>query len=208
MLDKLEEQIIRLDGVISAKISLKDDGEIDEIHVVSHKSRNPKNLVRDIETLVHINLSKEIDHKKISIAQLNIKEENNSSKYRIEIISINKLYNRPICELHLYLGGLEFKKRYEGQIYETIQNLVAQTVINSLTDILPVNIQLELKNMFFTGINNEIILIELFWITINDGFIRREPLIGTAYVKNELPMAVGQALLNAINRKIHILLAD
>ena len=105
-MDNFENQIVQLEGVISANISLKENGEIDEIHVIADKSRNPKNIVRDIETLFHVNLNQEIDHKKISIAQLNINDGTTSSQQRIEIVSIYKKYNRPICDIELQLGGM------------------------------------------------------------------------------------------------------
>ncbi len=211
MLAKLKEQILNLDSVISANISENQQGEIAEIHIIADKTRNPKNLVRDIETLVQVNLNKEIDHKKISIAQLNLETDSESgvSNQRIEIVSITKFYRQPVCEVHLKLGGMDFKERYRGQSHETTTHLVARAMIKTLESVLPGEIRLDVKNLFFTGLNNEILIIELFWITVErtrleDQLVKREALIGTAYLREDLVMAAGQAVLNAINRKVQI----
>lgn len=207
MLETLHEQIVHLEGVISAKILRDEAGEIDEIHIVAHKNRNPKNLVRDIETLVQVNMDKEIDHKKISIAQVNITSDN-SANQRIQLVAINRLYNQPICEVHLRFGKQDFCERYEGEVQETIPTLIAQTMSKTLQTILPGQIRLEIKNIFLTGNNNEIMVMELYWITLEDGRVVREPLIGTAYIKDELTLASGQAFLDAVNRKIQLMIAE
>lgn len=207
MLDKLHEQIIHLEGVISGKIIEDDNGQIEEIHIVASKSRNAKNLVRDIETLVQVNLDKEIDHKKISIAQVNIHSEP-GGKERVELVAINRLYNQPICEVHIRLGKQDFKERYEGDLLETVPELVARAMIKTLENILPREVRLEVKNIFFSGNNNEIMVIEVFWITLKDGRVVREPLVGTAYIKGEITIASGQALLDAVNRKIQLAMTE
>lgn len=207
MLETLHEQIIHLEGVISAKILKTDNGEIDEIHIVAQKSRNPKNLVRDIETLVQVNLDKEIDHKKISIAQVNITPDNNANQ-RIQLVAINRLYNQPVCEVHLRFGNQDFRERHEGEVQETVPSLIAQAMIKTLQTILPGQIRLETKNIFLTGNNNEIMVIELYWITLEDGRVVRDPLIGTAYIKDEITLASGQAFLDAVNRKIQLMIAE
>lgn len=67
---ELEEVIRRVRGVVSARVLRGDEGEISEVHVVSEPGRNPKQLVRDIESAVLVGLGLSLDHKKISVVQL------------------------------------------------------------------------------------------------------------------------------------------
>lgn len=67
---ELEEVIRRVRGVVSARVLRSSEGEITEVHVVSEPGRNPKQLVRDIESAVLVELGLSVDHKKISVVQL------------------------------------------------------------------------------------------------------------------------------------------
>ena len=50
------------DGIINVKI-VGEGSNITEIHVLSNRSKGPKLLVRDIETLIKPRFGVEIDHK-------------------------------------------------------------------------------------------------------------------------------------------------
>lgn len=64
-----EALIRRIKDVISARVMFSPGGEIEEIHVLASGDRNPKQLVRDVESLLMAQ-GVTIDHKKISVALL------------------------------------------------------------------------------------------------------------------------------------------
>jgi len=71
VVEKIENDIRMLKGVVSANVVLSPEGiEIDEVHIVATSVRQPKQIVRDVETLILSNHDIRIDHKKISIAQI------------------------------------------------------------------------------------------------------------------------------------------
>jgi hypothetical protein len=79
--EKMENGICTLNGVVSAHVVLNPAGlEIEEVHVVATQDRSPKQIVRDIESLLLNNTGIKIDHKKISIAQVHVVEEEVSPK--------------------------------------------------------------------------------------------------------------------------------
>lgn len=45
-------------------------GEILEVHVVASSERNPKQIVRDVESMIVSKLGSRLDHRKISVAQI------------------------------------------------------------------------------------------------------------------------------------------
>lgn len=65
-----ERVICQVKGVLSARLVTSPDGTIEEIHVLATPDRNPKQVVRDIETAVLVQLGTTLDRKKISVAQL------------------------------------------------------------------------------------------------------------------------------------------
>ncbi|MCJ7806863.1 MAG: hypothetical protein MUP57_04880, partial [Clostridia bacterium] len=66
---EIESIISQIQGVSSGRLVCQ-DGDIVEIHVLADKTRSPKQVVRDIESAVLIKLGLELDHKRISVAQL------------------------------------------------------------------------------------------------------------------------------------------
>lgn len=67
-LAEMEEYIRQVQGVVSAKVVCA-NAEIQEIHILADGSRNPKQLVRDVETIILVKSGLNIDHRKISIVQ-------------------------------------------------------------------------------------------------------------------------------------------
>lgn len=66
---KAEELLESLVGVISARVVVDEDGEIEEIHVLSTSDISPKQAVRNVESALRAHLDIAIDHRRISVAQ-------------------------------------------------------------------------------------------------------------------------------------------
>lgn len=64
-----EALIMSLKGVVSARLSCRPGGEVDEIHVLTTRAVSPKQTVRNIESALRARFDLTIDHRKISIAQ-------------------------------------------------------------------------------------------------------------------------------------------
>lgn len=64
-----EAMIRRIRDVISARVMISPEGNIEEIHVLASGNRGAKQLVRDVESSLMAQ-SVAVDHKKISVAQL------------------------------------------------------------------------------------------------------------------------------------------
>ncbi len=66
---RAEAEIRKLAGVLSCRVVAGRDGEILEIHVVASEDRHPKQVIRDIETILLASLGVRVDHKKVSVAR-------------------------------------------------------------------------------------------------------------------------------------------
>ena len=65
-----ERWICRIDGVRQCKIDLDRNGEVAAIHVVADKSREPRHIVRDVESLLKARLDLNVYYKKIGVVQV------------------------------------------------------------------------------------------------------------------------------------------
>ncbi len=196
MFDDLSQKINKLEGIISCKITGEDD--IDEVHIIADKKRNPKRIVRDIETIILVNEDKDIDHKKISIAQFE-HDANEKSIDRLEIISIFKEHNNPICHYRLRINDNIFEGKSNNDPKEPIIYKTANGMIDMIEKYIQIPGRLRIENIFKTGIKDEIVVVQI--CMYNDHGLT-ERLLGSTYIDQDLPLAVGKACLKALNRKI------
>ncbi len=197
MFNKLEKKIIELEGIISCKIT--GQKEIDEIHIVANQRRDPKRIVRDIETMVLVETNKEINHKKISIAQVSQANEV-VTENRIEIISIYKDNNSSIYHFKLKINDNVVEETISGSIEDTIPNEVVEGLIDVIQKYTGFSGKVIVENVFITGVNNEIIIVQL--VVYNNKKNGGEKLLGASYIKHNLPLAAGKACLKALNRRL------
>lgn len=65
-----EDTIRQIREVMAVRVVAGSRGDIDEIHVLAGNGRGPKQIVRDIESSLIAQFGLSIDHKKISVAQV------------------------------------------------------------------------------------------------------------------------------------------
>jgi hypothetical protein len=66
----IEQMLQRLPGVGSVRVVLDEQGEIGGIHALADASRQPKQVVHDFETVLLTKFGIDLDHRRISIAQI------------------------------------------------------------------------------------------------------------------------------------------
>jgi hypothetical protein len=198
MQKELEGEIKGLEGIISCKI--KGEGEIEEVHIIASRNREPKRIVRDIETMIFVNLDQEISHKKISIAQVDqIKQKNR--KNRIEIISIHKENSRPNFHYKLEIDNNVIEEEIKGDV-KNMPSVVVEGITEIIQDYTSFPGKIGIENVFTTGLNNELVVVQL--LVYNNGNIsNKERLVGTAYIDHNFPLATGKACLKALNRRLN-----
>jgi len=68
-IERAEQLLQSLKGVVSARVVARPGGEIDEIHLLTTDEVNAKQTVRNVESALLAHLDLEVDHRKISVAQ-------------------------------------------------------------------------------------------------------------------------------------------
>jgi hypothetical protein len=68
-IQRAEDLLNSLQGVVSVRVVARPGGEIDEIHLLTNTEVSPKQTVRNVESALKAHFHLEVDHRKISVAQ-------------------------------------------------------------------------------------------------------------------------------------------
>jgi len=210
--EKMETGICTLSGVVSAHVVLNPEGiDIDEIHVVASTDRSPKQIVRDIESLLLNTHGIRIDHKKISIAQIqgvegetipDITGESQQDQVfeRIRFVSAksNTYGLRWEVSVELERGGIPSAATANGAgSRQNKSRLVAQATAEALNNYLGDNQAVAIDEVqTIEGIRHNTVVVILTLLTARD----EKVLVGSSLHEGDQTRAVVQATLDAINR--------
>lgn len=196
---EIKEQIEALDGVISAKIT--ENGEsLEEVHVIADRSRQPKKIVRDIETIVQVTFDQEIDHKKISIARLDETNKDEQKNKRVELISAYQKNTEPTCCFTVRIGDEVLEEEITSSPVESTIRLASRGMAEILEKYDLINGQIRLENVFKTGIGSDIVVVELSLFYEGHNLWSGKKLLGSVYIENNPALAGAKATLKALNR--------
>jgi len=81
-IQRAEELLVSLPGVVSARIVAGASGEVDEIHLLTTNEVQPKATVRNVESALLAHLGMRVSHKKISVATTNEPGMRRSDEFR------------------------------------------------------------------------------------------------------------------------------
>lgn len=146
MLQRAEQLLTDLTGVVSARIVADAEGRIEEIHVLTDQQVAPKQTVRNVESALLAQLGIKVDHRKVSVAQTQGPGEATAAKifaagqfagvrrylfdgYEFE----RKIPQTIVCRVRLSLEGQEFVGVAEGTDIERGRlNAASEAVLRAL----------------------------------------------------------------------------
>ena len=197
--------IRQVKGVISSQIVKGKDGEISEIHILADASRSPKQVVRDIESAVLVQLGVELDHKKISVAQLQGKDEGPAPNFRPRLEGIEFSSRGGSSEARvtidfgdqIYTGSAQGPNVIRNQIrlaaaatLEAVENYLGGTARFMLEDV---------QKSTFSG--RDVVLVCVSLLTP----LGEEIFLGSALVAGDERDSAVKGTLDAINRRLFLL---
>lgn len=209
-----ERVICQVKGVLSARMVTGPDGQIQEIHVLATPNRNPKQVVRDIETAVLVQLGTPLDHKKISVAQLEDVGGQMADKIHEGGDSYLVAFGRlRLARLNFFSQGIQAEVNvgieigWDGSIYEGRAaganlpgrgcHLVAQATLEAVGKYLGENYALVLEDLIQLEVAHSRAILAVIGLI---GHFGRERLAGIAFLEetpDELQTA-GKAVLRAL----------
>lgn len=198
-----ENLIKQIRDVISVNIVLGENKEIEEIHVLAEDGRNAKQLVRDIETLLRVEYDLDLDHKKISVVQLN-KEQSFFQGRRLRFTAIQ--YSLHGNQLEAMVEISSAKRACQGRSCGVNSNsnrlrLFAEATVKALVDFLDPGSTVFLEDVAHYPLGRRYLVSTA--LTYVQGSVE-ECLVGTALVKQDEKEAVVRATLSALNRRVSV----
>jgi len=200
-IDSIEDLINTLPGITSSKIITNESKEIIEVHVLSDTSRNPKQISRDIQSAITAKFGISIDHKKISIAQIEGSSLFKNSRLKIESINYSTVGNLAKVQVVLMRGDEAIVGNSTGP-HTSINSyrLIATAAINCIHNILDDGHTFVIEDIEKQNIaKREVITVAVNYLSSLD---TEELLVGSAVVKKDIKESIVRATLDAINRKI------
>jgi len=204
----VEAAISRLRGVISARVVPDENGGILEIHVTADQSRHPKQLSRDIESVLISELGVRVDHRKISIAQ--VRDANESfADLRLKFLSIEYSLDRTRARARVSVGRGEdvftgvASLPAGGRVPQ--EELVARATLEALEEFLRSTspdggeVGFELRDFSRAQSNGAPFFVITVRVTAERGEL---DLIGSALIRDDPWRAAACATLDALNRRL------
>ena len=204
-LEECQKLIEQIEDIISARVIIDENDFIEEIHVLSHEKRSPKQIVRDIESLLQAEYNMDLDYKKVSVVQLNGKHKQLGSKrLKIKGISLNMEGKKVTVGVNLSLENSDiFEGSAEG-IYTKANylRLLSEATLGAVQKAIKEQMIFAPEEVFILNFNyHKVMFVSL---SILEQSFNEENLVGCALIKGDEKDAVVRATLNAINRKIFI----
>lgn len=205
-LSDLERLISQVRGVQAVRLVAEPGGRIDEVHVVGTPSRNAKQIVRDIESILYVRGKVRVDHRKISLVQIP-EVAVNSATPRVRIIEVQQASAEETLSVTVTLALRDQQVQGVGssrpQQPADLPLLAAYATIHALNLLLGPQCQLQLERLQRQPFGAlEVYLSHL--VRDHDGLI--EIMLGISVLHNDELLTVTRAVLDAVNRVIERLL--
>lgn len=202
-IEDYESLLNKLPGVISSKIKTDANGSDDltEIHILSNQLRNPKQISRDVQSALASKFGLSIDHKIISIAQIDDGQVK-PNEFRLAISSIEVNTKQGIVKVRVtlskdgnaYEGYAEGGNSLKGRLRVT-----AEATIKAIHKFLCEEYIFVLSDMTKISLSDQnIIAVSIIHYTDNGS----EMLSGSSIIKNDEYESAVKAVLDAINRRL------
>ena len=197
------EYINKLPGVMNSK-ALMNEGGIKEIHVLTDTSRSPKQIVRDIQSLLMAQFQLQFDHRVISVAQIEcekLSSEQRGQRFSIEGITLSKRRENTDVEVSLSYGEQEYSGMQTGlRVCHEIHRGIAAATLQAVSHAEAYERSFSVLDLKFTEMAGERICAVCISVT-EPGFTSSR-FVGTAFSKEDDSLAIVKATLDALNRKI------
>jgi predicted nucleic-acid-binding protein len=202
-LKDVESAICQLRDVISARVIAGATGVIEEIHVLTQSSRPPKQIVRDIESALMAQMGIHIDHKTVSVAQVQGPQKQERRRLRFSDVSISVNGNKAEATVHLANNGTMYTGAANGHSSAHSQlRLIATASLRAVEDAGAVDGTMVVEDLSAsTSIAGKNVVVVVTNMITDRG---EDLLSGSCIVKQDLWKAVVNATLDAVNRRMSV----
>jgi hypothetical protein len=197
----IESIISRLKDVMAVSVVEGPDGELCEIHVLADSSRPPKQVVRDIESALMARLGYHVDHKIVSVAQVDsVAQKSEVSRLRLSDVSISLNGSSSEVTVRLQKDGAVYCGTASGGGTPSGQvKMIANATLQAIAESGIRSGSVSLEDATEIAVGNKRLAVVLVGFNGNRG---DEVLTGCALVRQDIWKGVVNATLDAVNRRL------
>lgn len=193
----LQEKISRIDGIEAARV-VAGNGNIDEVHVLARRNKEPKQVVRDVQSLAQALFGVNIDRRVVSVVQL--ADSVLSGGTRPALVDVAESIDSNRNEVTVTLKWRE--RLLVGQstgaaATATRWRLIAEATLEAVRQSIHQDVGLGISAIDVPTLGSRLIAIAQVVVVTETS---ERNLIGSAYVEGEESKAVVRAVLDALNR--------
>jgi len=207
-LEEIEQALCQISEIQAVRIVASSYGAIQEIHVLALPTKAPKQLVRDIESLIMARFGLTVDHKKVSIAQLGEESVPNEPQARTPRARIESIHTRvngvdAQVQVTLEFDDTEFIGEAHGPASQTGRmRLIAQATLNAVERYLDHDLSFALEDVEIAQLGHERVAVSCVVLVTPLG---EQSFAGSALVRQSENDSIVRATLDAINRRMGFL---
>lgn len=201
-LSRLEQELERVPGIQSARVM--GDSSPTEIHIVATKERSPKQLVRDVQSLASAGFDMPIDHRIVSVVQL--EDEGHAPS-----VSARPILDRVVLVSKAGASWIKVVLQWpDGQVTEGLSTAErsredrARAAVNStLRAIQPKlderHARVEIRHVLLQSLGSEDTVLVRGTYFVDGG---EAQVSGAALIHDDVSTAAVHSVLQALNRKL------
>ena len=195
----IEENIRQIESVLSTKIVLDQEHKIEEIHVVSNGHRAPKQIARDVQSVLLATYDLDVDHKKISIAQIpDDSMVRNFCRVKLTGITQETIGNRATVKVSLAKRGEDHVHTLTGiNTSRNIERMLVESTLSAIQTLCGYEDAFLYEDIRTIPISGTSVVV----VCVTGIFSGREQkLSGSCIVGSDYHNAIVKATLDAVNR--------
>lgn len=195
--------LCQLDGILNVKFVDDAQGNLAELHVLARQSVHPKQLVRNIQSALLSKFDFSVDHKIISIAQ--IENELIQMPQRLKLQALNLRYITE-DEVQVSVELAKDGEVFTGLGHVNVSNGEIMIAIGSAT-LAAVHRYTRKEYFKLVKIHTDLLYEHHILVSVVScrDKNREEMLIGTCFINADTNIAVIKSVLNAVNRRLTLL---
>jgi hypothetical protein len=204
--DSLEQELRRIPGINAVRVVMGDSGEPVEVHILAGAGKAPKQVVRDVQTVVQAVFNYDLDRRIISVVQMDgtLVTADETNRVTVEGIAKARTGHRVTADVTLRRGIDLASGSAEGAAASTTSlGLIVRAALVALTKLEPSAEQLELENVAMQRVGDRnFVVVSLVLLTPP----YEELLLGAAAVRLAGEEdAAARAVLDATNRRLTLI---
>jgi hypothetical protein len=199
---QVEARICQLPGVTAARVVPGYERAVDELHVVTVPGKGAKQIVRDVQSLLYATFGIPLDHRVISVVQLESPEEMLGPRRRVTIQRVTAVHEWLEVRVTVQLaeGGEEYLGEASGPASAAgRRRATARATLAAARPLLADRHVIEVEGVAIEQVLGHDLAISFVHF---HGAHGERTISGTALVREDEAAAIARSVLDAINREL------